>query len=154
MYVTTPAEHGGWGGSESVRLEFMLMEKKVLREGIKRLRTAHQEDAQEDYKEGLRTGQEWACEDARPGHLRMLAQAVADAGTGGKGILVVDEKPSVTIFRMMESYPPDETLDPADYWECVLGAGWRYLDNVEFAAGFVDGARALWAEVKEYVEAV
>ena len=99
------------------------MELKVSQETVDRLRKSIAEAVEADRAGGFEAGAEWATNDASARELRILED--------GGDIARVAGEDGIEAF-----------------WEAVLGDTWSSQVTEDFASGFEDSAKAVWAEVQ------
>jgi hypothetical protein len=106
---------------------------------VQRLRLSKQDHDSQVFREGFNLGSEWAKRDAGAAQLEHLEAIFAEPAPI-----------SCTDQLLVTWLTPEYDEAPQLFWEDAIGdQNDSRLTNVRFLRGFVDGALAVWREVKQ-----
>jgi hypothetical protein len=127
-------------------------EKKDMSDIVTRLRASKRQAEDTQYKAGAEAGREWAGDTAEADDLQRLERWKERCGWEWEQCFDNNPTRSCTVAELVaENVWPDEdrNVPPAnEFWERALGEDTSETDNPSFVKGFVEGALALWDEVK------
>ena len=117
---------------------------------IARLKAAAELEDDEDHKEGLKCGQEWAKNEATPKQLRRLHKTLSHQDFAQIfHSWIRDGAIGVSLQEVIDTAPKDFQEKHSDFWEVILGENWESIEEPDFARGFIDGAMEVWEAVSD-----
>jgi hypothetical protein len=128
-------------------------EKRDMTDIVARLRASKRQSEDTHYKEGFEIGREWAGDTAEADDLQRLERWKERCGWEWGECFDNDPRRSCTVADLVAQniWPDDDLTLPSsdEFWEQALGDNTSAKDNPSFVKGFVEGALALWDEVKD-----
>jgi len=129
-------------------------EKKDMSDIVTRLRASKRQAEDTQYKAGAEAGREWVTDTAEADELSNLERwhnrlgqdvhAVFDDLAWGRAYSSAE----LVAFAVWPDRDEDRSA-AEEFWGQCLGDETAAADNSQFVRGFVDGALALWDEVKD-----
>jgi hypothetical protein len=131
-------------------------EKKDMNDIVARLRASKRQSEDEHYKEGFEAGREWAGDTAEAEDLQRLERWASETRQRYPGwdrlFTIGDGTDTPVSYLVVKAAWSEEDIDGYSYenfWEQALGDNTLAKDDPSFVKGFVEGALALWDEVKD-----
>jgi hypothetical protein len=116
-------------------------EKKDMSDIVARLRASKRQSEDTHYKEGFEVGREWAGDTAEAEELQRLESFAEDR------VQYRDWDANLVVSAVWPD--EDDRYAVENFWEQALGDNTSAKDDSSFVKGFVEGALALWHEVKK-----
>jgi hypothetical protein len=129
-------------------------EQKSMDDIITRLRASKWRVENEQYQQGDAAGRDWVKDLAEADELRRLERWKAEMGQYWAGCFTGDDQNCAysaaeqVVFTVWPEHDGDRAV-VRDFWEQALGDDTSAADDPQFVKGFVEGALALWDEVKD-----
>jgi hypothetical protein len=140
--------------AELVRVEMQRRETMSKEDVIRRMKAAGVEESEQEKAEGVAAGRAWAEREATPGELRRLQRYCDSIGNDWWQIIGRDDTSAYSPGELIYfGFHPgdDKDRDAAEaFWESAIGEGYEgRMTDGDFLDGFVDGALAVWSEVRD-----
>jgi hypothetical protein len=128
-------------------------EKKDMSDIVARLRASKRQSEDAHYKEGFEIGREWAGDTAEADELERLERWYNRLGNYVDAMFDDASRPVADIILEVvwpeESHKGSRGMIWDAFWKPAIGDDISTLDDPSFVKGFVEGALALWGEVKK-----
>lgn len=150
------ADQVNWSATAAAAFESKLAEiaarkeKKDMTDVVQRLRASKLETANEVYKDGFATGQEWAKDTANAAQLVRLERWRTACGADWDTVFEIEDhgynNASRSLAETVAEIEGRHSID--EFWETAVGDDLTKIEDGPFVHGFAEGALAVWDEVK------